>query len=617
MNLVFELMVKAGITTATKEMMSRIVSSWNNENLIAKKGMRHLNSSDGFIKYLTNHVSSVIKMRTIHSSESDVILNDIYYPLSVSNYISDFSIEETGRSIIKIDDSFVSFPDKFTNVIGVAGQGKSTILRKLFVQHLHHVDKLPLFIELRMTESNGVLSQMRKILDSLGVEVNDKFITELLESNMVVLFLDGFDEISHLNRKKLLEEITEINNKYEIKIITSSRPGTEICNTPNIRNLNVCKLQKDDVIGIIKKLSKNNPHLLSGCEDDLINKVRSEDKLSDVVVSPILATLLFICYPYMDSTPNNHVEFYSDIFNTLYLRHDRLKGYTREKKSKLTNSQAFDGFCAFSFISLQKKQISMKYLEMIENARVAIKNIMLEKPSEFSPEDLCDDFVDVTCLIQKDGYERYSFLHKSICEYHAAVFIKEMSDDVKDIFYSDVIENMISENIEMMNTISFLKNIDKLHFSKNITIPLMEKLGVDQWENPSEELVNKIIQNEIENSTFGLEKKGNKIRIRSAHFNTVDLWLMFYQDDLDGKTQSFSKIIFDTLLNLSMSNGFPEGTPTGENIKTSEILNEEMKSKIRDKVTEEMKKINIEMYKKNKAIIESTKENILSLLRIS
>ncbi|WP_423250526.1 NACHT domain-containing protein, partial [Enterobacter kobei] len=206
---------------------------------------------------------------------------------------------------------------------------------------------------------------------------------------------------------------------------------TEICHISNIKNLRVKKLNKQDVIGIIKKLKSNKPEETNNDAENIIKKIESEDNLSQVMVSPILVTLLYVCYPYMDITPNNHVEFYTDLFNTLYLRHDKLKGYTREKKSTLGNTLAYDSFCAFSFICLQKNHISMKHKDMIDNARLALRNIKIQKPEEHSPEHLCEDFVDVTCLIQKDGFQRYSFLHKSICEFHAASFIKEMGMDTK------------------------------------------------------------------------------------------------------------------------------------------------------------------------------------------
>jgi len=451
-------MTKAGITTATKEMISRAMKGWSGSYLAGRKALRHLDSSEGFINYLTKHVSVVNRIRTIHSNEADVFLNDIYYPLTVCDMGADFEFSNDFTEInsgFKIDDNFISFEDKLTNIIGIAGQGKSTILRKSFMQSIEYDDKLPIFIELRNAESNGIINSLMRVFRSIGVDTSMDVVKEILGANKISLFLDGFDEVSSDNRSKILDEIIDINLNYEVKIVTSSRPETEICHTSNIKNLKVKKLNKKDVIGIIKKLKSNKPEEINNDAENIIKKIESEDKLSQVMVSPILVTLLYVCYPYMDITPNNHVEFYTDLFNTLYLRHDKLKGYTREKKSTLGNTLAYDSFCAFCFICLQKNHISMKYKDMIDNAKIALKNIRIEKPEHHSPENLCEDFVDVTCLIQKDGYQRYSFLHKSICEFHAASFIKEMGIDTKPKFYENILNKIYNNNQEILNTVIF------------------------------------------------------------------------------------------------------------------------------------------------------------------
>ncbi len=615
-------MAKAGITTATKEMVSRAMSGWGGRYLAGRKALRHLDSSDGFINYLTKHVSVVNRIRTIHSNEADVFLNDIYYPLTVCDMGSDFDFGyefSAAKSGLKIDDAFISFDDKLTNIIGIAGQGKSTILRKSFMQSIMHGDKLPIFIELRNAEQNGIVNSIMKILKSIGIDANVDIVKEILAANKISLFLDGFDEVSSENRSKILDEIMELNLTYDVKITTSSRPETEICHISNIKNLRVKKLNKEDVIGIIKKLKSNKPEETNNDAENIIKKIESEDKLSQVMVSPILVTLLYVCYPYMDITPNNHVEFYTDLFNTLYLRHDKLKGYTREKKSTLGNTLAYDSFCAFSFICLQKNHISMKHKDMIDNARLALKNIKIQKPEDHSPEDLCDDFVDVTCLIQKDGYQRYSFLHKSICEFHAASFIKEMGMDTKPKFYESILHKIYNNNQELLNTVIFLKNLDQHDFAKNLTIPLLEKIGVHLWGEPNDKIIDDFLDNTLHGARARVKIQDGKTSISGLRFNIRNIWLSLYEAELEPESRmDISRVIFDVIWKEVMRE--PSNKQDGAKVTMVDldtIIDENLREKIRLGLKDIMIIIHERIYKDTKNLMDSSEENMLSLLNIS
>jgi len=613
-------MVKAGIATATSQMVKRVLNGWGSTYLAGRKALRHLDSSDGFIEYLTKHVSIVNRVRTIHSNEADVFLNDIYYPLTVCDTGSDFEFisELSGKNNeIKIDDNFISFEHKLTNIIGIAGQGKSTILRKSFMQSIFNGEKIPIFIELRNTEKNGIIETLAKILRSIGIEASGKVLDEILHANKMSIFLDGFDEVSSENRSKILEEIIDINLRYEVKIVTSSRPETEICHTSNIKNLKVRKLRKEDVIGIIRKLKSNKPEEINNDTDNIIKKIESEDNLSQVMISPILVTLLYVCYPYMDITPNNHVEFYTNLFNTLYLRHDKLKGYTREKKSKLGNTQAYDSFCAFSFVCLQKNHIGMTHREMIDNAGLSLKNINIAEPERHSPEDLCDDFINVTCLIQKDGYQRYSFLHKSICEFHAASFIKNIGIDTKPKFYENILERIYHNNTEMLNTVIFLKNIDHHDFAKNLTIPLLEKIGVNKWNNPSDSEIDDFISDTLHGATAKTKIIQGKIVFSGITFNIRNIWINLYESELPpGSRIDINRLIFNNLWRKS----FVDDAPYNDNDESSfvsaiSLIDDDLRVIIRKEVKEIMVTIYNGVYKKTKELMDSSEENMLSLLK--
>lgn len=75
--IIMDLLAKVGISAAAKSLMSSILPSLGNY-LNARSLVRFLNSSDSMIGYLIYHVTKVLKIRAIHSSESDVYIDDIY-----------------------------------------------------------------------------------------------------------------------------------------------------------------------------------------------------------------------------------------------------------------------------------------------------------------------------------------------------------------------------------------------------------------------------------------------------------------------------------------------------------------------------------------------------------
>ncbi len=126
--------LKIGLGEASKVIFKRVFDSeWLPRYIKGKSIVEQLLSPDVQSGYIAKHISRAMKIRTIHSSEKDVMLNDIYHPLIVTR---------EGKRI-KIDDGFTLHNEEVTNIIGFAGQGKSTILRKILLESIKHGEKIP------------------------------------------------------------------------------------------------------------------------------------------------------------------------------------------------------------------------------------------------------------------------------------------------------------------------------------------------------------------------------------------------------------------------------------------------------------------------------------------
>lgn len=546
MDVYLQELAKAGISTATKFLLEKVLGHLSEKKYAAGKELiEELLIDDNYTNFLTKHVSRTIKIRTIHSSDKDIYLNDIYHALSIINVGS--------KESIKIKDGYYLENDSLNNIIGFAGQGKSTILRKLFIEQLKNGEKIPFFIELSKAEKSGILKQLESILIDCGIKTTEDKLDNLLSSGRIMLLLDGFDEVSPSNRKQIINEIISIHRRHGSQIITTTRPDTEICHEANIINYNVLKLKKTDILAILKRLNSSSSHI----DEELIpqiNKILSENqRLAEVMNLPILVTLFYICYPLLDKMPRNSVDFYENLFATLYLRHDKVKNFERHKSSSVSYTKAYEVFCALSFMSLYNEQGSFNELSFYNFVEKAMQVSGLDTEKN-KPEELASDFVNVTCLIQKDGYDRFVYLHKSVQEYHASEFIKNMNTEKKEKLYEKISGELIKNN-KFSNVVSFLSSTDEDDVISNIIIPLCETVGIDKWDSLTDvEVENLILEIMSESSIefIKIEKRNSTSITRVTAERDRYSWLSIFNK---GNNSPLDDGIVDDIIDLILKKG--------------------------------------------------------------
>ncbi|WP_058119059.1 NACHT domain-containing protein [Photobacterium kishitanii] len=469
------MVLKQAVTHFTKKLLEK---DWS-ESLASGKGLlEQLSDSNITERYVEKYVSKHLRIRTLHSAESDIFIDEIYTPLTL------VTVKDNDELVV--NDGFTLEYSRVVNIIGIAGQGKSTILRKLFLEEINKKNKFPFFIELRRVNDDGIFYYLKQNLEDIGLNVTESSLTELLQSNNIILLLDGFDEVMTKNRKEILSEIIKIRTRYNCSIIVTSRPDTEICNESNIINLKVKKLASIEINNIIQKLDSNNesPEIA-----DLVNKNKD---LEDTLVSPILVNLLFVCYPYLDVIPESITDFYSKLFLTLYSRHDKIKNFNREKYSKITPIVASNIFDALCYNSFNKELFEFTDTTLVKQILSALKYNNICKDQV---DNIKHDIITITCLIQKDGFDRYVYLHKSVQEYHAASFISNLPYDYKKKFYLNL-SAVIDHLDKYDNIICFLRDIDKVDFESMLVINSLNKYNLGDINSDNKDM---FLSNCIEN----------------------------------------------------------------------------------------------------------------------
>lgn len=627
--------LKIGIGETAKLIFKSVLEKkWLEEYKGGRGIVEQLMSLDVHSDYIVKHVSRAMKMRTIHSSENDVMLNDIYHPLTISHQ----------KKQLKIGDNFLLSDNNITNIIGFAGQGKSTILRKILLEAIKNGNKIPFFMELRKVEKAGIEESLLKILNELGVSAKKENLSSLLKSNNVVLLLDGFDEISSGMRERVLEEIISLNRNYNLQIISTSRDGTEICAESGVINYKVNRIKRSDVISILKKLSQSKevePETLA----HIFKMIQGNTSLVQTMNSPLLVTLFYICYPHLDSIPNSAIEFYSKLFTTLYFRHDKIKNFRRERKSNITPSEAFNAFCALCFKSLYDNRQDFTHHSILEYTKQSLNLCGIEN---CQPEDMAYDFIDITCLIQKDGYDRYVFLHKSIQEYHAAEYVKSLSLDKKKSFMAAILYSIKTES-KMSATARYLYEIDKENTYNLLCSPLCKEYKIDEYEQNKENLVEEIYDNLTRGIKISLYKKPEKndfietditekkISAFGEHISTIgpfedtmksiSIFTRYHKGDRANPYNDaiiheilhyrYTKAIFsgDYIIHEDIEEKDPIGKPAPYYILVRDIIeNIGRKEEIISKIKEITENIYMDAYLENKKLIERKDDALKEIL---
>ena len=435
------------------------------------------------LEYQINEFKRNSKVKTVLHRHSPVDLLDIYQPLYLRTKIEakpEFRLggpKEERLEISKVSDLFTKFNG--AAIIGSAGSGKSTLLKYIFISSVSQEYKIPIFIELRNL-SNSDLSMIayiyERVLASDTVSRTDKSLEKMLTKGQFLIIFDGHDEIKFEKNEIITNSINEFVAKYpENNFIVSSRNSSQIGMLPSFKNYFIDQLRKDEVISLVKK------QLNIFQIDDYTEVITSLEKvynseLKPFLSNPLLLSMYVLCFQFDSNIPSKKSTYYKHVFDSLYSSHDTLSkfGYIREKRSNLNKEQFLSMLSMFGIISYFEGIYEFDEQYIFEKIG-QIKQV--KKYMKFDNSKLLFDLTTNICILLKDG-KLYSFHHRSIQEYFAALYIKDIKIDTKQKLYSRISSNYWSswEGREHYNLMTFLAEIDEYSFVKGIILPTLNRL---------------------------------------------------------------------------------------------------------------------------------------------
>lgn len=423
----------------------------------------------GFKRYLNKQTDKYSFLKTLLKGNTPVYLYNIYYPLKL---IQDETLIKTDS----IENVFKT--SNFVTIIGDAGSGKSTLVKHLFLNSLYTKYAIPILIELRYLNDyeNDLKSYIiDRILENKIAE-NQNILERLLDKGKFVLFLDGYDELDFKSKCKVLENLKSFTNQYiNNKFILTSRPYSDIEHFELFHNYYVKKLSLEDgeIEGFIfKQLVKEIPLAKKIVES--INSNKSE-YIQSFLTNPLLLSLYILTFQSNATVPDKKYIFYRRVIQALFSEHDSKTklGFVREKLSGLKQEEFENILKTFCFLSFFENKFNWD-LDFIYDKFDKIKKTQEIK---FNNNNVVKDLKSAVALWVEDNGQ-YSFAHRSLQEYFAARFVKNLNPEDNKRIYKKIIERFqdVRSINEIENFISLLEEMDILSFNKYYRLKLLKEL---------------------------------------------------------------------------------------------------------------------------------------------
>lgn len=377
-------------------------------------------------QYVINYGEKYGKTKTFLRRDSNIDFNSIYFPLSVS---------DKSKNKIRIESQADEFfkSKHFITVLGMAGSGKTMILKRLFLSTLEKSCQIPIVVELRKlnTTNQNLYDYISEEIFGLDLTKNGKILERFLRTGKFTFFLDGFDELSLNKKSERINEIEKMVDRFPLNnYLLTSRPSPGAENLSRFENMNVEPLSTKEIEQFVslQLRDQEDGNILIDKINKTIKSTKNES-YRDFLKNPLLLSMFILTYNSYPELPSRRSDFYYNVFETLYSRHDTVTktgGFIHDKKSHLEKSQFVEILKRFSYISYMDSHFTFDIFYAKKQLDKVIKQIGLHCSSD-------DVFYDLTVSISimiKDGLE-YMFPHRSLQEYFIAILISDQTEQVK------------------------------------------------------------------------------------------------------------------------------------------------------------------------------------------
>jgi hypothetical protein len=206
------------------------------------------------------------------------------------------------------------------------------------------------------------------------------------------------------------------------------------------------------------------------------------EKHESFLSNPLLLSIMLLTYGQSADIPNKLNVFYNQAYETLFQRHDALKGgFQRDRSCNLDIQDFARVFSAFSLQTYDKRIFNMSESQALEYLEKSKKILGIE----FDANNYLTDAKQAVCLLIEDGL-LIAFSHRSFQEYFTARFICNSKPDVQKKLIDKYSENMSSDSVmdllyemnpELVECTFIIPGLEMIEQ----TIKLKKKIGITHY----------------------------------------------------------------------------------------------------------------------------------------
>lgn len=387
-----------------------------------------------YTDYLSRTADKYSKSKSFFIRNEPTNLYSYYVPIGIACNAQAISEPTIERCFLKTKRVIIS---------GTGGSGKSVLLKHLFLDCIASGAYVPVMVELR--DLNGGETTLddfiSELLSDFGFQVTGNYIEKAKKSGHFCFFLDGYDEITHAHRKRLLKEIKSLSKKYpDCPVVISSRPDEAFNGLEEYSNFFVRPLTLKTASLLVEKLPFDE-EIKAKFNKDLHDKLF--DSHTSFLSNPLLLSIMLLTYGENSEIPSKLSIFYNQAFEALFLRHDAYKGgFSRARKTRLDIQDFSRVFSIFALQTYDRRSFKMPRTSCLEYIEKSKKSLAME----FAAEEYLDDLLSAACLLTEEGLE-IAFSHRSFQEYFVALHISSATPEVQEKLIERYWENMNSDNV--------------------------------------------------------------------------------------------------------------------------------------------------------------------------
>jgi hypothetical protein len=316
------------------------------------------------------------------------------------------------KSLLKYEPTDVLEAGTHAVISGGPGQGKTTVLHSMFRTALKSMSTIPFLFTLRRANSVESLHFVVSALEESGKAIKK------LKPHKFTLFVDGYDELSEENRKRVSEYLARYDALNCGNYVISCRSYYDVYNLKLSRYTVAPFDTNTNVLPFI-----NNFSGLFKASLDARRLVDELDKrgFASFYEHPLLLTLVCLLKVHMPNVdlPANTVSLLTDAVNMLAFRWDLSMGTSRESLAKVGGHDRLN--CLMRIACAQRQPT---YREE-QSIGITTEHLRLMHREDVDPRQLLIEIARFYGLFIPIEGGWWEFVHRTIQDYLAARFTVE------------------------------------------------------------------------------------------------------------------------------------------------------------------------------------------------